>query len=188
MFTQFTMSTFYLTLPFSKSILLSNCWMSSKQCRSWSDAAFCDLLSRSALFAQAWLFVKYGDLIKSPPPLRNHSGSAPAGEELSIRILKVNAVFNLNPGTHERRVYEVHEYWEDEGRLKSYTTPVILNLRKDSTVIENWYYLVQPCKRHKEEMTLTRSHKKCIIFIYLTNSTSVGIRPVVIVISNRDYM
>ena len=34
---------------------VKNCWMSSKQCRPWSDAAFCSIWSGSTLFLQACL-------------------------------------------------------------------------------------------------------------------------------------
>ena len=55
--------------------------MSDKQCRPRSDAAFCGIWSGSSLFAQAYLpkYIKSNDLIKlnpTPPPLRNHPGSA----------------------------------------------------------------------------------------------------------------
>ena len=50
---------FYHILLFNKPILprgcVQNCWMSSKQCRPWSDAALCGVWSGSTLFAQTCL-------------------------------------------------------------------------------------------------------------------------------------
>ena len=60
-----------------------NCWMSGKQCRPWSDAAFCGIWSGSTLFAKACLLKtlrKHGNLmvlnpseiILDPPLAQNH--------------------------------------------------------------------------------------------------------------------